>query len=76
MKNVKPILNRHNKKVLCKKKNHKKDQDRNICNCRSQDSCPINNKCLHENLIYKTTITIQNEVKEYIGSTGGPFKKR
>ena len=36
---------------------------------------PLNNKCLVESVIYKATITSDNETKNYLGSTGGTFKK-
>ena len=49
---------------------------RSTCNCRDQDSCQLNGKCLQENVVYKATITTQNESKEYIRSIEGPFKKR
>ena len=32
-------------------------------------------KCLQQNVDYKATITTNSEIKVYIGSTGGPFKK-
>ena len=38
--------------------------------------CTLNGNCLRENVVYKARITTQNESKEYIGSLGGPFKKR
>ena len=53
-----------------------KGHDSNICNCRNKDSCPLNGKCLQENVVYKATITTKTEVKKYIESTGGTFKKR
>ena len=46
-----------------------------MCNCSNKDSCLLNSKCLQENVVYKATITTQNKIKEYIGSTGGLFKK-
>ena len=75
MENVKSLINRHNKKVLSRTTN-KKDQENNMCNCRNKDSCPLNSKCLQENVAYKATISTLNQIEEYIGSTGGLFKKR
>ena len=75
MENVKSLISRHNKKVQSRT-NNKKYQDSNVCNCRSKDSCPLNSKCLQKNVVYKATITTQNEIKKYIGSTRGLFKKR
>ena len=75
MKNVKSLISRHNKNVLSGAYN-KNNQEISTCNCRDKDSCPLNGKCLQENVVYKATITTQNESKEYIRSTGGHFKKR
>ena len=75
MQNIKAIINRHNKKILYKA-NNKNNHDDSTCNCRNKDSCPLNGKCLQENVVYKATITTKTEVKDYIGSTGGTFKKR
>ena len=32
--------------------------------------------CLTKNVIYKATVTTVNEIKQYVDSTGGPFKTR
>ena len=47
-----------------------------MCNCRDKKSCPLESKCLQQNVVYKATITTDSEIKEYIGSTGDSFKKR
>ena len=75
MDNVKSLISRHNKKILSKACN-KNNQDISTCNCRDKNFCPLNDKRLQENVVYKATITSQNESKEYIGSTGGQLKKR
>ena len=74
MESVISLISRHNKNVLSRA-NNKKEQEISTCNCRDKDFCPLNGKCLQENVVYKATITTQNESKEYFGSTGGPFKK-
>ena len=43
------------------------------CNCRIKATCPLDNKCLTENVIYETTVKSKNEEKKNIGSTGGFF---
>ena len=68
MENVKSLISRHNKNVLSRA-NNKKDQKISTCNCRDKDSSPLNGKFLQENVVYKATITTQNEPKEYIEST-------
>ena len=60
MENVKSLISGHNKKILSKL-NHKNDQEIKTCNCRDKDSCPLNDKCLQENVVYKATITSQIE---------------
>ena len=75
MENIKSLISHHNKKVLSRA-NNKNDQEISTCKCRNKDSCLLNGKCLQENVVYKATITTQNKSKEYIGYTGGPFKKR
>ena len=75
MNNVQSLISRHNKNILNRACN-KNNQEISTCNCREKNSCPLNGKCLQENVVYKATITSQNQSKEYIGSTGGPFKKR
>ena len=47
-----------------------------LCNCRNKNECPLKNKCLTKNVIYKATVASKKETKQYIGSTGGPFKTR
>ena len=63
MENFKSLISCHNKNVL-KRTNSKKDHETSTCNCRDKDSCPLNDKCLQENVVYKATITTQNEPKE------------
>ena len=78
MNNIKVIIQKHNKKtlnsILNKEKN--KANDTPTCNCRSKNSCPLNNKCLIENVIYKATVISNKETMEYIGSTANTFKSR
>ena len=78
MNNIKVIIQKHNKKTLNNNFNKDKNKTDNTptCNCRSKNSCPLNNKCLIKNVIYKATITSNNEIKDYIGSTGNTFKSR
>ena len=51
-----------------------------LCNCRSQQNCPLDNKCLTTSLIYNAQITSttanQTTTKNYIGLTEGTFKQR
>ena len=80
MGNIKVIIQKHNKKVLCKTNKSEEEKSHSnstsLCNCRSKNLCPLDNKCLIKNVIYKATISSANETKNYIGSTGNTFKNR
>ena len=75
MENVKSLINRHNRKTL-RETNSKRDQNKTMCNCRDKKSCPKESKFLQKNVVYKSKITTNSGIKEYIGSTGGSFRKR
>ena len=48
-----------------------------MAGCRSKQSCPLDNKCLVESIIYKATVITDDGIqKEYIGNTGNTFKQR
>ena len=71
--NVKASLQRHNGKILRK---HIDENTDRTCNCRNPGSCPVENNCLKENVIYKATVTTIDDQKEYIGSSCTTFKTR
>lgn len=48
-----------------------------LCNCRVKPNCPLDEKCLMENIIYQATVESEEGSKEtYIGLTGNTFKTR
>ena len=73
MRNVKTSISNHNHQLL-----KQRAESPTNCNCRLPNECPLNGKCLTENLVYKAEITTTNveETKIYIGMTSGTFKKR
>ena len=74
MPNVKNIITAHNNRILRKYgENLKKTKE---CNCRRKNECPVENKCLQENVIYRANITSSKGEKTYVGSTGNTFKER
>ena len=75
MRNVRSIIQSHNRKVL-EQANGPQDDEHPSCNCRKKPECPLDGNCLTSNVIYKATVTTSNGTKDYIGSTGGTFKKR
>ena len=75
---MRTIISKHNKKILSN--NDTNDGNDKLCNCRSQQNCPLDNKCLTTSLIYNAQITSttanQTTTKNYIGLTEGTFKQR
>ena len=47
-----------------------------LCNCRTKNSYPLNNKCLQKIVVYRAMIRSEHDVKTYIESTGNTFKAR
>ena len=52
------------------------DHAKILCNCRDKDICPMDGKCLTENVIYRATVSADEDTKSYIGLTGDQFKTR
>ena len=76
MPNVKSIISSHNRKILNPTNNLQQEK---TCNCIRKETCPMEEKCLTENVIYEATITTpepDNTVKKYIGLCETSFKKR
>ena len=48
------------------------------CNCPKRSMCPLQNKCLTPNIVYKADITnnVDHERKVYLGLSETPFKGR
>ena len=72
--NIKTEITANNRKLT--KKNKK--EDTKLCNCKSKtEPCPLGNKCLSSNLVYRADITTkEGDHKIYIGTTGNTFKQR
>ena len=47
-------------------------------NCRNKETCPLQNKCMNKDIVYKATISTSNtnDTKHYIGMTLSTFKER
>ena len=52
--NMKKIISSHNSKVIRKNENPLQEKS---CNCRDKESCPLEGKCLTDNIIYQATVT-------------------
>lgn len=59
----------HNLKVL-----EDKAKERKQCNCRDESMVDCN--CLQRNVIYRATVKISEESKQYVGSSGLSFKSK
>ena len=73
MGNILSIILSHNKKILNPVSNTKYG-----CNCRSKESCPLQNKCLTAKIVYRADVknVTNDEKKLYLGVTETPFKER
>ena len=70
MPNMRQLIMAHNRKML-----DTQEKKRRMCDCRKED-CPVNGRCLTENVIYRASVETAKETKFYVGSTGLTFKNR
>ena len=72
--NVAQIISAKNSKIL-----NPPEQEKRECSCPKEKKlqCPLDNKCLSENIIYQATVSEPNsEQRTYIGLCSTDFKKR
>ena len=75
MPNLQKLISNHNRKI----QNPKQTQEQTpSCNCReTSDPCPMDGNCLVDKLVYRATVTDENEkVETYTGLTSKTFKTR
>ena len=75
MRNIKFVINSHNAKILFTKKS----TEQRTCNILNKVNCPLEQKCLTTNIVYKAKVTSSNQnyqEKVYFGSCETTFKKR
>ena len=75
MPNIKSIINMHNKKIV----NPPQQTNERTCNCIKKPQCPLQEKCLTNNVLYRANISPENQInnnKVYFGVTKTAFKKR
>ena len=68
------VISGKNSKVLTEN-----EEEVKTCSCpqNRKNRCPLEQKCLTENLVYQATVTLPNkETKTYIGQTSTDFKSR
>ena len=74
-RNIKIIISSHNAKILFPKKG----TEQRTCNCLNKVKCPLEQKYLTTNIVYKAKVTSNNQnyqEKVYFGSCEATFKKR
>ena len=76
MNNVRSIITSHNTHIIRKSQTQVTSADN--CNCRNKEACPLQNKCMNKDIVYKATISTSNanDTKHYIGMTSSTFKER
>ena len=57
--NVRTIIAAHNKKILSKN-----ESTTELCNCRDNKSCPLDNKCQTTSVIFKCEVTAPDHEKK------------
>ena len=72
MTNVKNLIKQHNSKIL----NKDRGKIQRPCNCRIKEICPLNDKCLHQFMVYKAEVSTNITYKEYCGASEWEFKSR
>ena len=72
MGNISSIISSHNKNILNSFSNREYG-----CNCRSKESCLLQNKCLTPKIVYRSDVKnlTNDEKKFYLGVTETPFKE-
>ena len=76
MNNIRSIITNHNTHIIRKSQTQVTSGDN--CNCRNKEACPLQNKCMNKDIVYKATISTSNanDTKHYIGMTSSTFKEQ
>ena len=70
------LIKQHNNRIMDGKKREERAKNDKKCNCRVKAECPLKEECMVESVVYKATVTSNEERNIYIGSTEGSFKQR
>ena len=76
--NIEKIIKQHNNKIIEKHINKKTETEKS-CNCNDKRTCPLDNNCLKSSIVYKATVTTEEEPEDkkyYIGIAKTTFKIR
>ena len=69
MPNMKSIISSHNKALLSDYQRSQTQTSDKECNCRKRDQCPLDGKCLAQNVVYQATVSMQTSSESYVGLT-------
>ena len=75
MPNMKSIISSHIKALLSDYHRSQTHTDEKECNCRKKDQCPLDEKCLTQNVVYQATVSTQSSSETYVGLATN-FKER
>ena len=67
MPNMKTIISSHNKTLLSDYHRSQTQTNEKECNCRKKDQCPLEGKCLTQNVVYQATVSTQSSSETYVG---------
>ena len=70
--NIKNLISSHNQKVI---KTTENSAEQRMCNC-AKPPCPLQGRCLTDNLVYQATVKSGTEEQTYIGLASTTFKLR
>ena len=73
MGNIKKLVKKHNNNIL-----RKNDTNKQTCNCRANNTCPLDGTCLSSNTVYSAEILTGNNQQgdQYFGICQTEFKIR
>ena len=70
-RNIGSVIVSHNRRIIQPTSNN------HGCNCRNRAECPLDNKCLTENILYKAAVSaLSRPDKKYFGITETSIKDR
>ena len=67
MPNMKSIISSHNKALLSDYHRSQTQTNEKECNGRKKDQCPLDRKCLTQNVVYQATVSTQSSSETYVG---------
>ena len=69
---MKNSIKQHISKILSEAETHQEKS----CNCCNKNNCPLNGNCQVKTIVYKATVTTQDNYRIYYGTSEDEFKTR